>query len=475
MSRRYETNPLGQAMPIAYELVDLDEAGPSADRLSSIWSVFGEPLPVDEVARRSLHATPLVIVGYDDRLVAQILREQRESLNHNLRPVAVIGVDDAAAEGGEVVHLADAVVGTRGGRGQLDAARRVLSEIAAVLDRLPPAQDDRPLAMLQYVLSRRAELTPVLDPDAPTAYRFPLVEQMLGVSSLEAIDVLDDLAEHSLMTRQVVDRLFLCPVCGGYRVPVKELCPECLSPNVSLQDSIHHFQCGYVGPEKEFIGTGRPVCPKCHDQLRHVGVEYNRPGRILACGDCGNWASEPDLRAWCADCDTHHQPEDLRTIRIHRYALASTAVDVARSGRWSQIQARYIGADVNPQPASQAGMPDNREAMQMLLTIAAENEWPITVYKANLLSRVGESRSAEEQNRIADKAETLLNKSFGPKDLVVRVSPNAFLITATRSGRRGDPPRAAELQSTLGEQAGLRIKITELDPAKAANLLTERE
>lgn len=473
MSSRYDANPLGAEMPIAYELVDLDEIDPASDRLSSIWRVFGDPLPVEEVAHRDLHATPLVIVGYDGRLVRQMLQEQRASTRHYLRPVAVIGLDSAVVEEGDIAHLADAVVGARDGRGPLQAARKTLAETAAILDRFAPAGEDRPMAMLQYALSRRVEFEPVLDPDASMAYRFPLVESILDVPSEEAMDILNDLAEHGLMNRHVIDRLFLCPDCGGYRVPVKELCPECLSPNVALQDSIHHFQCGYVGPEREFIGSGRPICPKCNDQLRHIGVEYNRPGRILACQECGNWASEPELRAWCVDCNAYHQPEDLRTIRVHRYGLSRTAVDVARSGRWSQIQATYVGADVEPRPVAAAAVPDNREAMQMLLTIAVENQWPVTVYKANLLTRVGESRSPEEQGRIADRAETLLNKCFGPKDLVVRVSPNAFLITATRSGRQGDPPKASELQSTLGEQAGLRIKITEVEPRKAVGLLSD--
>lgn len=465
------------SLSIEYELSELSELDRATDEAAAVKIVLGHPLEPAMVKRRGLERTPLVIVGYDQRPIVKTLSEQRSSAATALRPIAVVGVDPSDALP-IVKQLADAVVGPRAQSEPLEMLRDRLLKIMGAVDNLSPAHDDRAMLMLQHLYSRESDIRPIVDPTAQFAYRYPLAEHILSTSSSEALDVLQDLAEHELLTGRPIDRLFLCPGCGSYRVPVKELCPECQTPNVSLQDSIHHFRCGYVGPESEFIsGGGRPSCPKCHAELRHIGVEYNRPGRIVTCQQCGHWASEPQLRAWCVECDSYHAPEQLSVVRISRFGLTGTGARVAQVGRWNPYQTHVMPAPGGPAEAPQPlpVTPDNgyvqaRNVLRPLIDIASVNEWPMAVYRADVMLPMGEAPSVDASNKLIQKIEKQLKKSLGSKDVVAQVGPGTFLILATKN-RGAGAPEPRDLEARVDKEADIRVQITGLTPGAATELL----
>lgn len=457
---------------VAYELVTVDEGRRCKDEVVTVRSVFGAP--VDEYAKTWTpdNATPLVIVGSDWRRVVDLLTDLRSRPASVLRPTAVVWAEGAGSGAREVEKLADALVGPHADNAGLQQLRDELSGLSVTTRTLSAPADDPPMLLLQFLFSRRSELSPLLDPEAPLAYRYPLAERVLSSSTAAALDVLDDLAEHGLLASRPVDRLFLCPECGSYRIPVKELCAACHSPNLRMEDSIHHFRCGYVGPEGHFINSGRAVCPKCGDALRHIGVEYNRPGRIVHCGDCGQWASEPELRAWCVACDIHHTPEQLKTVLIHRYSLTSAGARAARAGRWGQVQAEYLSpASAEPRPPTAGGSNQQYEAMQLLLSIALENHWPIVVYKADVFDPTGERAPHGVPHEVIERTEKSLRKALAKQDLVVRLGRDSFLIVATKSGRHR-PPQIPELEHRLAKHVPASVRVTELIPSAALNLLS---
>ena len=489
------------AVGISYELFEISELDRATDEAAAVRDVLGPPLSAEAIFERGVAHTPLVITGYDQRQITRLLQKQRTAVETALRPIAIVGIaqDEAPSV---LFELADVVLHPWASREQLRVMREQLREISSPVADLPLALDDRGLLFLQYLCSSKEsglnEVSPIVDAAVPFVYRYPLAEQILKASSAETIDVLEDLAEHDLLTRVVVDRLFLCPTCGGCRVPAKELCPECKSPDVGTQDSIHHFQCGYVGPEGRFISNGRAICPKCHDELRHIGVEYNRPGRVLSCHECGHWASEPYLCAWCIDCDEHYSPELLKGTRVSRFRVTRSGLQAALAGRWDTYHAQLIvpqeritetresmhgrdpiDEDAEMDESSEITARNNvsdrsRDIAETLIDVASTKGWPLDAYYVELMAPVAKPLSFSQQEEQLEMVEREIKQHLDPQDLLVSVSHGCALILTMRDSRKEAlSPDAFERH--INENATVRVKISPLTLPEAAQLLNPEE
>ena len=61
------------------------------------------------------------------------------------------------------------------------------------------------------------------------------------------------------------------------------MCPKCKIKKLFSEYSIHHFVCGYVGPESDFFQDKKLICTKCNRELRHIGVDYDKASIITEC------------------------------------------------------------------------------------------------------------------------------------------------------------------------------------------------
>ena len=319
-----------------YEVLELWEFERGTDEAFAVRSVLGEPL--EDKDGVPLAQLPLVIIGYDQQKILSYLREQRAQPQSALRPIAIVGINADYLEP-EIDRLADIVLPPRPGLEELQDTAVMLETLAMHLRQLKLAPQDTAMTMMQFLYSRRRAIEPIVDARSNIAYRFSLAESLLNMPTYDTRDILQDLAERGLLESQHIDKLFTCPDCESFRVAVKELCPECHTTNLTTEESIHHFRCGHVAPESAFVVDGQRQCPKCHGGIRHIGVEYNRPGRFTVCGECHFWASEPVLAAWCADCNSYHSPAELHSVKICAYSISSTGANVAARGNWNPAAA----------------------------------------------------------------------------------------------------------------------------------------
>ncbi|HYW03001.1 MAG TPA: hypothetical protein VFA86_03585 [Gammaproteobacteria bacterium] len=464
-------------MPTSYELIELGGLERGTDESAAVKATLGEPVQGALIDRSTL---PLIIVGYDPRRLTEVLLEQRTEPETSLRPIAVAGIQ-SASDAPAVDQLADLVIAPHAPANQLNAAREALLELSLKLRELPVGEDDGALRLLQYLDTRGRPLQPVLDPASRMAYRYPVAERMLDTSVAHVLELLTDMSRYGLLSRGVVDRLYVCPDCNSYRIPVKELCPECHGPDVAMEVSIHHFRCGYVAPESAFRRTERPICPKCHDPLRHVGVEYNRPGQFVVCGGCGYWATEPELRAWCVDCNRLYAPENLRVVRVHRFAPTASARRVARAGTWHPGRERLSPRDARRGPATAGDEPidveavdedggpptQNREMLRKLIEMARPPEWPMTLY----LARVRVPGTASDDRHLwIRKAEQALSRALGRRDMMTRVGPDSFLLVMPESEQK-KAPSARDIERWMRKRLGVALEIGRIEADRALQLL----
>lgn len=447
-----QADPQADTMVLRYRLVELWEFERSTDAATAVRTTLGPPLEREPHDPASL---PLIIVGDDVRRIYALLISQRREPQTCVRPIAVVGVVDDDRPGSSLEPLADMVLPPRPARGELLDAGRALALVNQRLVQVPLAREDRPLLLLQLALSRNQPFFPSVDAEAASAYDYPLADLLLDTGTGETMEILEDMARHGIFETVPVDRVFVCPGCHGYRVPVKELCPECHSSNLRTESSMHHFRCGYVAPESEFMVHGRPICPKCHASLRHIGVEYNRPGLFSVCHDCGHWVSEPQLRAWCVDCNAYHAPNELIPVHIKRFALSKNGVQIARAGTWDPAKARALGHDgpAREDPDAEAD-PYARELAQLLVDVAAERKHPLAIYRVVLPG------SAVDDAKLVARVAKFLGRMTHNRDRVRQVGPTAFLVVLPR-GRR-EPRDGLALQRRIVAKFHLQVQVSSL-------------
>lgn len=178
-----------------------------------------------------------------------------------------------------------------------------------------------------------ATISPIYDTESPFGYTYPALGKYAELAPDKMVEVLDDLAARAILTRKLHDRIHICPTCDRYNMNFREICPQCGSPDIEVQEMIHHFACGHVGPISQFQHGLRFICPKCHAELRHIGLDYEKPTETYLCRISGHIFSEPDVETVCVACGAKHPPKDLINRNIYTYELTGRAEDVVQLGQ----------------------------------------------------------------------------------------------------------------------------------------------
>lgn len=192
-----------------------------------------------------------------------------------------------------------------------------------------PANDDTiGLTVLALAVTRGRSVEPRLTPTVADFIDYPLLAGLKNQRSL-----LETLAGAKLLKRRFFERLHVCGECQSARAVPREVCPQCGSPNISEEDLVHHYKCGYQGPKSTFLVSDRLSCPKCDRQLRHYGVDYDTPGSVRVCQACHATSAEPEISFRCVDCSATTRGIDVQTRDWFCYDLTPLAETAVAEGR----------------------------------------------------------------------------------------------------------------------------------------------
>ena len=145
------------------------------------------------------------------------------------------------------------------------------------------------LKILRYLYTREKELEPVLDEHSWLGYSYPFVSVNFSRSDEHRVfEILETAEREHLIEGIFVDKVNLCDRCYSSFLNFREVCPKCGSADLKAEDIVHHFVCAYVGAESDFRkdGDDEMTCPKCRRSVRHIGVDYDKPGVIYRCNKC---------------------------------------------------------------------------------------------------------------------------------------------------------------------------------------------
>ncbi len=222
--------------------------------------------------------------------------------------------------------------------GALPALTAQAEKIMDRIRRLEPLQEEHfeiqvLIRLLRYLYTRDQRLQPIRDPSRSTGYTYPfLVLHFQPTDEHRIFDIVDLGEREGLLQGRFVDRFHLCPDCYSAFLNFRETCPACSSADLKREDLVHHFVCAHVAPESDFLQGDELICPKCHRQLRHIGVDYDRPSVLYTCRTCGHEFQNPMVRARCFQCGAQHLVENLIEKVAKEYDITSKGRNAALSG-----------------------------------------------------------------------------------------------------------------------------------------------
>ncbi len=183
------------------------------------------------------------------------------------------------------------------------------------------------MSVLALAHTRQSAINATWQPTCSGLIGYPLLAGME-----KPIEKLESLADLELLIRQPFERLHVCNSCGSSRLHVREECPSCHSSHIVEAALVHHYPCGNLMPETEFLQDRRLICPKCHKELRHYGVDYDKPETQHVCRACGDFTPDPDVGFICLDCHQHTPGDVIDTVSRYHYRLGDAGYQALMSG-----------------------------------------------------------------------------------------------------------------------------------------------
>lgn len=107
-----------------------------------------------------------------------------------------------------------------------------------------------------------------------------------------------------------------CNLCDSLRIISNFFCPSCKSTNFIQGKLIEHFKCGNVSTEESYKDN---KCPKCHKEIKILGVDYKSMDNYYICKDCADKFPEPSQDYFCIKCSTRFPLEKAKWISSTGY------------------------------------------------------------------------------------------------------------------------------------------------------------
>ena len=127
------------------------------------------------------------------------------------------------------------------------------------------------------------------------------------------------------------ERIHVCPHCKGSHLFYMEACPKCDSSLLKEEPVLHHFRCANISPESSYAYDGELRCPKCHQMLRHIGVDYDRPSNVYTCQECNHAFLHTRMKVYCTTCKKTVRPSELLAQDIYSYEFTSEGLQALSS------------------------------------------------------------------------------------------------------------------------------------------------
>jgi hypothetical protein len=356
-----------------------------------------------------------------------------------------------------IANLSDAAIpfadynGHGASRGRLEDAVDALMRICESIRQLPESirlSDEPEAILLARIHTRDGVLAPAYDAGVARLVSYP------GAGLIdEPWRHADRMAEAGLLSKHFFDRFQCCLSCGSSRLNVREECSACRSADLFDETTVHHFRCAHQAIERQFRQGEKLVCPKCSRELRHFGVDYDKPGLTTACRSCGHVNDGSLVGFVCVDCASKHDGQAVATRDWYEYKM--TAV-----GERSLLSGEVI--------ASKDGQKNALDTFRLMvsqgLRLNSRYKKPLTILKI-AFTRTDQVRK-QHGERVLTQSRThaldIVRGELRDTDLVLDTEDNILVyMPETDTGQMETPHRrlidriGSTLRIDLGAEASL--------------------
>src|ERR1700730_521890 len=345
-------------------------------------------------------------------------------------------------------------VGDRLDPAGLAEARRHFAPIERRLAELPfrASQAERAeLTILRLAYSRDTPIEAHFAPDSKAIVEYPLLGGTVG-----ARRQLELLAHLDLLQRSHFNRSHLCGKWRSARLNTYEACPQCGGSDLMEETLIHHFRCGWQDGESHFTQGRLLVCPKCHRELRHLGVDYDKPGMIVMCRTCKATNSEPVVRFACLDCSAATPSADAASTDWYNYDLTEDGILALRQGH-------LPGFDIGPllEGRPRAFSPQEfRLIATEVARVAARYSRPFTVarFKMNV-EELRRQIGSVETDIVFRKSVDAIVEALRTSDFVSTAGANSIVVGFPETAAAGVAPIVERIRSTIRNATAVALDL----------------
>ena len=131
--------------------------------------------------------------------------------------------------------------------------------------------------------------------------RFPELSRLFG-DTAKIVALLEELVSCDIFRKVKAYSQPACPSCGFIDIFDNHACPYCEGQDLEKGDQVQHHSCGYVDREVRFQKDGQLICPRCLEELKLIGTDYQRIENIFHCNHCERDFSVARLVHTCVSC-----------------------------------------------------------------------------------------------------------------------------------------------------------------------------
>lgn len=185
-----------------------------------------------------------------------------------------------------------------------DSAHTVLSD------------DSHVALLLKWMIEESKIMTPSVQDGRAT---YPDVTKL--VPTEDPIGLLDQLSARGFLKKEYYASEVHCPKCDSSLLRNQYTCAFCQGSRLETGEMIDHYACGYVDFEAKFLKGAKLICPKCGKELKAIGTDYRRVGKVFKCVDCARDFSAPRIVHVCQNCGTTSTWEKARLGILYQYRI----------------------------------------------------------------------------------------------------------------------------------------------------------
>jgi len=152
-------------------------------------------------------------------------------------------------------------------------------------------------------------------------YSYPVIEEMLGDAS-QVDSFLSKLSDSGVLEKTLFDKVILCPKCSSANISFRYCCPFCKSFDIQKSSLVEHVKCGYMDLEGNFRQGAKYVCPKCHEEMQKIDVDYRKAGVWCSCKNCNKSFDIPVSEHFCRSCNVSSTFEEASIKEVYTYTLS---------------------------------------------------------------------------------------------------------------------------------------------------------